>query len=143
MQRWKGMQHITSATQQGSSLSIPTHCAKCGGDREAYEAMIASYERRIAEKRQELARLSNGQELARYGHTRLAIVQLLREMSPHVMPMEVLQIHLLGDESEPNRKNLIAQVQKIRKNRFGLVEGEEIVTVPGAGYKLVKSSNSH
>ncbi len=106
---------------------------------DAYQVIVSDLQRQIDEKRDELSRLSRGGELARQGHIRLAIVQLLREMSPHVMPYATIQAWLWGDESPENYDALKAQVYSIRKTRYGLAEDEQIVTVDRVGYRLVRS----
>ncbi len=135
-------QAASMSTQRGGAhlgtYRHQPHCDSCS-DREAYERVLDSYQRRIDEKREELARLSRGGVLAQQGHVRLAIVQLLRETSPHPMTNGALQVWLWGDESDANRECVKSHIWNIRNTRYGLEPGEEILTAGRFGYKLLKN----
>ncbi|MDP9350389.1 MAG: hypothetical protein M3P51_02435 [Chloroflexota bacterium] len=136
-------QTITSPAQQGyrPRATSHAHCDRCEV-LDAYQVIRNDLQAEIDAKRAELARLSSGPALAQGGYVKMAVVQLLREMSPHVMTYGAMQVWLWGDESDHNRDNLRKQVDIIRRTRYGLQEGEEIVTVKGVGFRLVNSRSA-
>lgn len=131
------MIHLTNPTQQGFRPHTTSECSRCA-DISAYTGMLASLQRQIDAKRAELARLSHGSELVAGGYVRLAAVGFLREMSPHVMTYDALQLYLWGDISEANLKNLKVQMSNIRRLRYGLSEDERIECLPRVGYRMVR-----
>ena len=113
-------------------------CPNCR-TREAFDTILAGYQRLIDAKRAELAALESGADLAYSENQRVALVEVLRQHRPFAATFEGLQMRLHGEVSEAaydRLKNLVSRVRR-EGDRY-LEPGESIRTVPRVGYQLVR-----